>query len=140
MNAKLKKVFKQAIHFFAISGIGWLLDLIIYSILSNFILIGVANILSSSVAVTYVYLTSTRKIFANNNNYNLKVKYVIYLCYQICIILLFSFIINELATYIINNVNILFIYKYANICAKIIVTPVTMITNFIFMKILIEKF
>ena len=140
MKEKLKRIFKQALHFFVISGVGWIIDVCIFSIISNWIPIIISNIISSSVSVTYVYFTSTKKIFKNNSTMNLKTKYLIYIIYQICIILLSSFIIGKIGNILITHIEIDFIYKYAKICAKILVTPFTMITNFIFMKLLIEKF
>lgn len=142
VDTKLEKIIKQAFKFFLISGIGWLIDMCIYTILTNAINIKAmyANIFSSIIAVTYVYITSTRKTFINNSSKrNLKNKYMYYIFYQICIILISSTIIGMLANYL-SKVTILIVSKYHKILAKIIFTPVTMICNFIFMKWLIEKF
>ncbi len=139
MADKFFKLLNQALHFFLISGVGWLMDMLIYSILSNFIPVMVANIISSSVAVTYVYIVSTKKIFENTSKINIKTKYVFYILYQLGMILGSSFVIGKLTNFLIKNINIKFILKYAKICAKILVTPFTMVINFIFMKFLIEK-
>ena len=73
----MKKIIVQAISFFGLSGIGWIIDMCIYSIMSNFnIQTIIANIISSFVAVTFVYTTSTKKIFKNiNKDFNVKKKY-----------------------------------------------------------------
>lgn len=136
----MKKIIVQAISFFGLSGIGWIIDMCIYSIMSNFnIQTIIANIISSFVAVTFVYTTSTKKIFKNiNKDFNVKKKYIVYIVYQILIVLISSTVINFLSNEII-NCEIGIISHYYKIFAKIFVTPFTMITNFVFMKFLIEK-
>lgn len=136
----MKKIIIQAFSFFGLSGIGWLIDMSIYSILTYFNVYTIlANIISSFVAVTFVYLTSTKKIFVNiNDSFNVKKKYIVYILYQVIIVLISSTIINLIAENLV-NIDIKLITDYAKISAKIIVTPFTMITNFIFMKFLIEK-
>lgn len=136
----MKKIIIQAFSFFGLSGIGWLIDMSIYSILTYFNVYTIlANIISSFVAVTFVYLTSTKKIFVNiNDSFNVKKKYIVYILYQVIIVLISSTIINFIAENLV-NFDIKLIANYAKISAKIIVTPFTMITNFIFMKFLIEK-
>ena len=64
----MKKIFFQAIKFFGISGIGWLIDMVIFTALTNLEVNTIlSNIISSLVAVTFVYFTSTKKIFINKN-------------------------------------------------------------------------
>ena len=136
----MKEIIKQAMKFFGISGIGWILDLIIYTILTNLlnVHITIANIISSFVGVTFVFLTSTRKLFVNNSKINLKLKYVIYILYQIVLVLTISYVMSLIKTALI-NLNIEFIINNINLIVKIIVTPFTMCINFIVMKNLIEK-
>lgn len=135
----MKKLLKP-LKFFGISGIGWLIDVCIYSILSYIfnISVGIANIVSSFVAVTFVFTVSTRKIFQNTKKLKLKYKYIIYLIYQIILIFLSSFVIAWLKD-IILGLSIEWLVPYINILVKIIVTPFTMILNYIVMSILIEK-
>ena len=59
------KLIKQAFKFFGISGIGWLIDFLIYTILTSVLKINVdvSNMISSLVGVSFVFLVSTRKIF-----------------------------------------------------------------------------
>ena len=136
----MKEIIKQAMKFFGISGIGWILDLIIYTILTNLlnVHITIANIISSFVGVTFVFLTSTRRLFINNSKINLKLKYIIYILYQIVLVLTTSYLMSLIKTELI-NLNIEFIINYINLIVKIIVTPFTMCINFIVMKNLIEK-
>ena len=140
-ESKYHDLIVQALKFFMISGIGWIMDMCIFTILTTYTKVPtiVCNIISSIAAVTYVYITSTRKTFINTSKKrNLKNKYVYYIIYQVCMILLSSTLIGLLSRGL-GKVSIEIISKYCKIIAKIIMTPVTMICNFIFMKWLIEK-
>lgn len=137
----MKKILIQALKFLGISGIGWLIDMAIYFILTSLMInIVFSNILSSLVAVTFVYFTSTKKIFINKNKeFNINKKYIIYVIYQIFIILLSSTIIGLVNKLIILYIDFNVVLKYSQIIAKILITPITMLCNFIFMKLLMEK-
>ena len=134
----MKKIFFQAIKFFGISGIGWLIDMVIFTALTNLEVNTIlSNIISSLVAVTFVYFTSTKKIFINKNEkINLNKKYVVYIIYQVLMILASSTLIGLINKGIILYINYEIFLKYSKIIAKILVT---LICNFIFMKLLIEK-
>ena len=142
----MKNIIKQALSFFLISGIGWLMDVTIYTFLTNIGLhVILSNIISSTVAVTYVYITSTKKLFKNDSKYSLKIKYIMYIIYQICMILISSYVVYLISNWLLNvDINSLkglfnFIINHAKLSAKILVTPFTMVINFIFMKFLIER-
>ena len=97
------------------------------------------NIISSGVGVTFVFIFATRKVFQNNSKIPLKWKYVIYLAYQILLILLASKILSYINLFILSHITIELIVKFAPMLSKIIITPFTMLLNFIVMKGLIEK-
>ena len=136
----MKRIVKQLFGFVGISGIGWIIDFVIYNILSLVfkVDISIANMISSLVGVTFVFIFSTRKIFENGGKLNIKVKCVIYIVYQIILILCVSRVMPIIKNFLI-GFDIDFIIKYASVLAKILITPATMIINFIFMKYLIEK-
>lgn len=136
----MKKIVKEILKFVGVSGIGWLIDTTIYLILSNIINISVniSNMVSSLVGVSFVFIISTRKIFKNNTKINIKIKYLIYIVYQIILIVGISYILLILKDYIL-TLHIPIISKYVNIIAKILITPFTMIINYITTKLLIEK-
>ena len=137
----MKDIIKQAFKFFGVSGIGWIIDMCIFIILTSFSISEIiANILSAFVAITFVYCVSTRKLFINKNeNFNLKKKYIMYIVYQIIIVSVASFAIGLLNKGILSLLTIKIITNYSKIIAKILVTPFTMILNFLFMKFLIER-
>ena len=136
----MKQKIIKSLKFFGLSGIGWLMDVSIYSILSYIfnINVGIANIISSFVAVTFVFTTSTRKIFKNTQSFKLRYKYIAYLIYQVLLITLSSFVIAFLKDFIV-ELSISWLNNYVNILVKIIVTPFTMVLNYIVMSLLIEK-
>ena len=104
---------------------GLLLDVLFYSVciyvfsLSIFI----ANIMSSFVAISFVYFQSTKNIFDKESSIN---SFFIYLSYQIISINFYSYVISFMdETYIFNP-----------LLSKILTIPFSFITNYLFMKIL----
>ena len=139
-ETKLTRLLKQAIKFFGLSGIGWSLDFTVYAAMGflcrNVI---INNVVSSWVGVTFVFSFATRKVFKNNSRISLKWKYLVYLSYQLILILLISRLLGYVNTLIINTISSALIVKFSAIVAKILVTPITMVMNFIVMKNIIEK-
>ncbi len=126
----------KAVKFVIVSGIGFILDFIIYTILVNItpLNVNIANMISSLIGVTYVFIISTRKIFENNkNNIPLKYKYLIYVIYQIILILLASYCVLLLKNLFL-NINIDIINKFSKILAKMFITPFTLTINYFAMK------
>ena len=139
---KLKKILKQFINFLFLSGIGWLIDFTLYLLFSNIFNLKIiySNILSSIPAVTFVFFVSTRKIFSKNNSrISLKEKYLIYFLYKLILILLISLLAQYLYLLSLKNISMNVELKLLKIIIKILITPITMLINFIVMKFLIEK-
>lgn len=136
----MKEILIKVFKFIGFSGIGWLIDTTTYMILTSIfkLNIDISNIFSSLVGVTFVFIMSTRKIFVSNSKINIKIKYLIYVIYQVILILTISKVMLLLKD-IITPLNIDLINKYINITVKIIITPFTMVINFIVMKLLLEK-
>lgn len=136
----MKEILSQAIRFVGLSGIGWILDFCTYTVLDlmspNLVL---NNIISSWVGVTFVFTFATRKVFKNNSKISLKLKYLIYLGYQLILIFAISNLLGAINAAIVNNITIDLILKFSSIIAKILVTPITMVLNFFVMKGVIEK-
>ena len=138
----LKKIFKQFINFLFLSGIGWIIDFILYLFFSNVFNLKIiySNILSSIPAVTFVVFVSTGKIFSKNNSrISLKEKYLIYFLYQLILIVLISSLAQYLYLLSLKNISMNVELKLLKIIIKILITPITMLINFIVMKFLIEK-
>lgn len=138
--SKVKNLLKQAVKFVGLSGIGWILDFLTYTILgfisSNVV---VNNIISSWIGVTFVFIFATRKVFQNQSQISLKWKYLIYLGYQVLLILLISKLLGQVNEFILVHNTIRIIGRFSTIISKILVTPITMVLNFIVMKSVIER-
>lgn len=136
----MKKLIKEILKFVGVSGIGWIIDTIVYLLLSSLIKlnIDISNMISSLVGVTFVFIVSTRKIFQNNTKININIKYIIYIVYQVILILIVSHILLILKEYIL-TFQIPIISKHVNIIVKILITPFTMVINYIVAKYIIEK-
>lgn len=135
----MKKLIIQFFKFLLISGTGWLIDTTIYTILTVILKYNVifSNILSSIPAITFVFFVSTRKIFLTHiGKFSLKQKYLIYILYQIILIMTVS-IIGQILYNI--SENLLSNKELLKIIIKLTITPITMITNFFVMKFLAEK-
>ncbi len=134
-------LFLQFFHFIGISGCGWLLDFTIFNLLHIVIEnSAICNWISSFVAITFVFIVSTRKTFIQKSgSINLKVKFIIYVLYQVILVALMSlllFHIDEMLNAFLKESPY---QRFSAMAAKITVTPVTMILNFFVMKFLIEK-
>ena len=140
----MNKTIKTALKFYGISGTGWLIDFVIFTTLTHFgnIPISIANILSSIPSITLIFFVSTKKIFSENNTrFSTGVKYAIYIIYQIILLTLLSlfaqFLYNEIIQSSLNSFYI--ISEWLELLIKILITPISMIINYLFMRFLVEK-
>lgn len=136
----MKKLIVQFFGFIGISGVGWLIDFTIYTVLTSFtgIPVSFANIISSFPAITLVFLVSTRKIFSGEGRTPVWVRYIIYVLYQIVLVSLVSVLAGKLAGWL-PGILPDGLDGISKILAKIIITPVTMTVNFLVMKLMTEK-
>lgn len=136
----MKRLIKQAIAFVGLSGLGWLLDFGVYTLLGMFSnKVEINNMISSWVGVTFVFIFSTRSVFKSNSRIPLKVKYLIYIIYQIVLIFFMSKLLGYFNALILNYVRVWIVKNLSSIISKILITPFTMVLNFFVMKGLIEK-
>ena len=137
---KLHSLLMQALRFVGLSGIGWLLDFAVYTILSTHVSnLAAANMISSLVGASFVFIFSTRFVFQNNHRIPLIWKYCVYIAYQVILILLISLLLAQINALITAHISIGIIIRFSAILSKIIVTPITMTLNFFVMKFAIEK-
>lgn len=130
-------------RFILVSGAGWGIDFAIYTVLVKLFFQGVfiANCISSLLAITFVFFIATRKVFeSNSGRLSLRSKYLLYIMYQIILILFISWLAavlnRELSSFFHNFI---LIKENTELVSKVMITPVTMILNFIVMKYLVEK-
>ncbi len=136
---RMNKLLLQGSYFTLISGIGWCIDFGMFAFLSIYMGMPIhyANMLSSIPAVTFVFFFATRYIFScKPDGLSLKVKYIIYLLYQICLI----YIVSLMAKWIYDSImSFNEVINGVEVIAKLLITPITMMCNFIMMKTLGEK-
>ena len=135
-------MFQQITRFLGISGLGWVLDFTIFTILGLIIEeLFYASVLSALAGASFVFFLSPKFIFQDKSNIPLKYRYVLYIFYQILLILFISYLIVEIDRFIHNLICPLLpvISPFAYIISKLLVTPVAMTSNFIVLKIIIER-
>jgi putative flippase GtrA len=116
----------QAGGFALISAIGLGLDLMLFFLLvSAGLAPGFANLISASAAVTFVYLTSTKRIFSHDGRV-LEWRYLAYISYQASAVALASWAIDVIVS----------AWNIGPMIAKVGILPVTFSTNFLFMRLL----
>lgn len=136
---KLRDLLRQALRFIGLSGIGWLLDFAVYTLLSiKASNLAAVNMISSLVGASFVFVFSTRFVFRNNHRIPLIWKYCVYIVYQVILIVLISLLLSRINELICACVPA-FIAAFSAVLSKIIVTPITMTLNFFVMKLAIEK-
>ena len=127
-----------------ISGTGWLLDFGVYSYLSIRVgfPVSYSNMLSAIPALTFVFFISVRKIFAESTKrIPLWYKYLIYFAYQMVLVFCVSLLGQWLFNVASNSslIKFAFISEYLKILCKLVITPITILCNFVVMKTLSEK-
>ncbi len=139
-ESPLRRLMQQALRFLGLSGIGWLLDFTVYTLLSlRMENLALVNVLSSLVGASFVFIFSTRFVFRDSHRIPLACKYAIYIVYQLLLIWLISRLLAWIAAVIALRAPWELLRRSSAILAKIIVTPVTMTINFFAMKAVIEK-
>ena len=133
---------QQICRFLGISGIGWILDfttfIVLGLILNNLFIV---STVSALVGASFVFFLSPRFIFNDKNTLTLRLKYVLYISYQIILILFISFLIVEVEYFLKNYVveYLPLINGFSYILSKMLITPIAMTCNFLIIKLIIEK-
>ena len=139
-ESPLRQLLRQILRFLGLSGIGWLMDFTVYTLLSlRMENLALVNVFSSLVGASFVFLFSTRFVFRDSHRIPLGLKYVIYIVYQLLLIFLISKLLAWIAAGIALYAPWALLRKLAAVLSKIIVTPITMTVNFLVMKAVIEK-
>lgn len=133
---------RQIFHFLGLSGIGWIIDFTTFVFLGLFLCnLFIVSSVSALAGASFVFFLSPRFIFNNKNTFPLKLKYILYISYQIFLILFISFLIVKVE-YFLKIFFVDYVYSIKEFCyiiSKIIVTPIAMTCNFLALKYVIEK-
>ena len=131
------KIVRMFIGFAFLSGLGWLCDFVTFTLLIKLAdsPAFIANFISSYVGITFVYFISLKTVF--NKEDQRKGRFLlIYWTYQFFSILAYSFLLTQVSPMLLYSFPAIFTNGNNAIAAKIIVTPVNLLTNFLFMKFL----
>lgn len=128
---------KVFFRFTFLSGIGWLCDFVTFALLLKFINVPsfIANCVSSYVGVTFVWFAALKMVFMRKSEGS-NIFLLIFWGFQFISIVAYSYLLQKVAGSVLVEVLPLQASSYPNIAAKIIVTPFTLVTNFLFMKFL----
>ena len=141
----MKKLLNKFLKFVLVSGVGWVLDFGIFTLLTGLLgwpVVG-SNYLSSLVAVTFVFSVSTRKILSNRaEGHSPRLKYLVDVAYQLALVTAVSFLAQWLHEalgrwQVIAALPIL--AENTKLLAKILITPITMICNFFVLRQISER-
>jgi hypothetical protein len=122
--------------FTLVSGMGWLFDLLAYSSLILFFKAdtSLSNFISSYIGITFVWFYSLKLIFKKEHFSQFAIW--IYWSYQFFSILLYSYLLHFV---FIALISFDIVYINEKLFAKLLVTPLNLVTNFIFMSFLMRK-
>ncbi|SEC12660.1 GtrA-like protein [Paenibacillus sp. GP183] len=140
----LSNYYRQFFSFIIISGIGWLIDISGFIVITTLFGLSIfhANMISPIPAITYVFWVSTKKTFdEKKSSIKTVYKYLIYFLYQLILLILVSWFgqwIYDIVTKS-NLIEIGVILNNLKIIVKFMITPISMLMNFLVMKMLIEK-
>ncbi len=132
----------QFFRFIGISGIGWIIDFsllcILHIVITNII---ICNFASSLCATIFVFTFNTRNNFVQKENgLSLKIKFALYVIYQLVFITTMSILLKSISAFIFELLSAVGLNGFTTLVSKIVITPITMILNFVIMKLLIERF
>lgn len=128
---------KLFLDFVLISGVGWLLDFLSYTVLTQtmYFVPAHANFISSMIGVTYVWMVALNRLF-NRGNYGKSIYLPIYWGYQTASIFGYSVLLSIAASTEFNVWLGQLLSLPIAVVAKILITPPNLLTNFIFMSFL----
>jgi putative flippase GtrA len=132
-----QETMKLFLGFVMVSGVGWLLDLLSYTGLTQIagVPAGYANFISSMVGVTYVWIVALSRLFGKGN-FGKSIFLPIYWAYQAVSILAYSILIAFAVTAELSAWLSQLSHLPPALIAKILLTAPNLITNFVFMSFL----
>lgn len=133
---------RKIIGFTSVSGIGFLLDLTVFTLLTSAgVTIFLSNLLAGICGMSLVYTLSWRRIFTPSDN-NFALKLLVYIGYGLCLLTLSSWLLTELtqlaaavAAALPFTVPVLLV----RLAAKAVITVFTLACNYGFSAFLVER-
>ena len=132
---------KHIMTFIVLSGIGWLMDFAVFGILVSFVHLApfFANYISSVCGAAFAFFAfsviSTKGLYRPRGR-----ELAIYVGYQVASITVFSLAIEFLSRLLGQYDFMVFGLVVAPLLAKVVVTPFTLLTNYVVSRLLIGVF
>jgi hypothetical protein len=133
--------------FVILSGFGWLIDILVFTYLSTILNFSpfLSNFFSSLLATLLVWITWYQALFRHNMSartvdISLIMRGTVYCVYQICSIIFYSLLVSIVFIQLLNVISssyILYFEKteFTLVLSKALITPISLLTNFTFSKI-----
>ncbi len=140
----MRKLLEKFLKFLMVSGLGWMIDFALFTLLMKKTPIGVAagNYLSSFAAVCFVFTVSTRKILLDPRGGRAGwKKFLLYVLYQLVLVTAVSFLAQWLHLWLYGLPllqPVALLRENTKLLAKILITPITLIMNFFVLKRIVE--
>ena len=127
----MKKLIEQMFKFVVVGGLSFVLDFIIYYVLTNFFSVYylVAGFFSFSLSLIFNYLMSMKFVFKSKDNLKKTHEFMIFVTLSVM-----GLGINLLSLFILVDQ-----FKMNDLIAKVFVAGIVMVFNFITRKIFIEQ-
>ncbi len=127
----MKKLIAQVMKFVLVGGMSFVLDFIIYYVLTNFFSVYylVAGFFSFSLSLIFNYLMSMKFVFKSKDNLKKTHEFMIFVTLSVM-----GLGINLLSLFILVDQ-----FKMNDLIAKVFVAGIVMVFNFITRKIFIEQ-
>jgi putative flippase GtrA len=127
----MKKLIAQLMKFVVVGGLSFVLDFIIYYVLTNFFSVYylIAGFFSFSLSLIFNYLMSMKFVFKSKDDLKKTHEFAIFV-----ILSVMGLGLNLLSLYILVD-----IFKMNDLIAKVFVAGIVMIFNFVTRKIFLEQ-
>lgn len=131
----------RLLGFIALSGIGWVLDTLIYlGLVSAGLRVMMAGAIGGLCGASFAFLSSSRHVFLFQGG-TLQARLAIYLLYTVALIVLSSYTLEGLSAFVIaraHEASISLSPTAAALLAKVAVTPFLLLCNFVVARGLLQ--
>jgi hypothetical protein len=126
-QVNIGRVATNVAGFAVLSGVGLTIDLGVFSALVHYGLRpGYANLVSATLAVTFVYFSSAKRIFRYSGRFLLPL-FLLYVAYQLTAVLAASIAVDRLV-----------LAGFKPIITKFMILPVTFTANYLFISFILK--
>lgn len=127
----MKKLIAQVMKFVVVGGLSFVLDFIIYFVLTNFLSVYylIAGLFSFTLSLIFNYLMSMKFVFKSKDDLKKSHEFVIFATLSVM-----GLGLNLLSLYVLVD-----LFKMNDLIAKVFVAGIVMVFNFVTRKIFLEQ-